>query len=302
VVTDSRYFESFVLQGFDTVNDRAVMQRGVMECIERGFTSIGIEYGHLSFAEMSSLHESFPAVEFFDCTGLFVEVRKVKSDSEVASLRLACSITERAFQQLFTEGLAGKTELHIAGRIEQLFRELGADDRAFSTIVASGEQGAIAHHSPNARIIREGDLVTIDAGARVAGYHADMTRTVAVAYANSRQSEIYEVVESAQWAALAAVRGGYSIKELDAVARNVIAEAGFGEYFTHGLGHGVGVQIHESPMLGREEGILQPCMPITIEPGIYIPGFGGVRIEDTVLVSDSGYEALTRPTRGLVTL
>jgi Xaa-Pro aminopeptidase len=176
--------------------------------------------------------------------------------------------------------------------------DIGAEAPAFDTIVASGPNGAIPHHAPGERQLQRGDLVTIDFGARSGGYHADMTRTVSIGEPAQWQRDTYELVARAQQAGMAAARPGAALTEVDAAARDLIREAGHGEHFRHGLGHGVGLEVHEAPMLGYESaGRLAARVPVTIEPGIYLPGMGGVRIEDILVVDGEGSSG----TRGLLT-
>ena len=203
---------------------------------------------------------------------------------------------------LAQEMTVGASELMLARRLEQLFGELGAEDRAFDTIVGSGPHSAIPHHQPGQRTLARGDLVVVDAGARVDGYHADMTRTFLVAAQPAAwQSSIHGLVEQGQAAATAAYLPGSDARAVDAAAREVITAGGHGEDFTHGLGHGVGLQIHEAPLMGpRATGTLEADMAITVEPGIYLPGRGGVRIEDTLVVTDTGPRILTEAARDLV--
>jgi Xaa-Pro aminopeptidase len=195
----------------------------------------------------------------------------------------------------------GVSEVALARRLEQLFGELGAEDRAFDTIVAAGPHSAIPHHQPGSRPLAAGDLVVVDAGARVEGYHADMTRTFRVAGPRQGwQDDIHEVVAQAQKAATAAYLPGALARGVDETARSVVTQAGLGDRFTHGLGHGVGLEIHEAPNVGaRSTGTISTGMAITVEPGVYLPGRGGVRIEDTLVVTDAGPRILTEGPREL---
>jgi Xaa-Pro aminopeptidase len=234
-------------------------------------------------------------------TGLVEGARAVKDRDEIASLARACDITVRALEVLMDEVRVGDTEIAVARRLEQLFGELGAEDRAFDTIVGSGPHSAIPHHQPGRRTLAAGDLVVVDCGARVDGYHADMTRTFVVGRdPEPWQAELHAAVERAQAAATAAYRAGAVARELDAIARGNLTESGLGDRFTHGLGHGVGLEIHEAPNVGaRSTGTIGADMVITVEPGAYLPGRGGVRIEDTLVVSDAAPRILTEAPRGL---
>lgn len=217
------------------------------------------------------------------------KLREVKDADEVAVLERACAISVDALGGLIDAGwFAGRTERQVARDLEQRMFDLGAEAIAFETIVASGPNSAIPHHRPTERQIRHGDLLKIDFGARVDGYHADCTRTLVIGRPDAWQREIHAVVQAAQAAGVAALRTGESSDECDRIARGVLAEAGWLEYFTTGVGHGVGLEIHEDPHLGsRRAGTLAAGTALTMEPGIYVPDRGGVRIEDTVIVDDS---------------
>jgi Xaa-Pro aminopeptidase len=232
------------------------------------------------------------------------ELRVVKDEAELGLLERACAITSDAFAALFDEIRVGMTERAIARRLEQLFGDFGAQDRAFETIVGSGPNSAIPHHQPGERELQPGDLLVVDAGAYVHGYHADMTRTAVIAAAPTAwQQEVHDCVRIAQAAAVEAAAPGSALSSLDAVARDRITAAGYGDSFTHGLGHGVGLQIHEAPMISaRSAGTIAHGTPITIEPGVYLTGLGGVRIEDTLVVETPGPRVLTPMSRNLMTI
>ena len=233
--------------------------------------------------------------------GIVERTRILKDPGELELLGRACSITAASLTLLLDEIRVGWTEIQCARRLEQIFGELGADDRAFETIVGSGPNSAIPHHQPTARPLGVGDLVVVDAGAKCAGYHADMTRTVVVGREPEPwQSQIHQHVLTAQQAGIDAAKAGADVAGIDAAARCVIEAAGFGAFFAHGLGHGVGLEIHEAPMVGaRSVGRIDIGTPITIEPGIYLPGQGGVRIEDTIVVESGGSRVLTVARRDL---
>lgn len=235
-------------------------------------------------------------------TGLVEQLRAVKDDIELEALGRACAITVSALDVLAREMAPGASELALARRLEQLFGEFGAEDRAFDTIVGSGPHSAIPHHQPGPRLLERGDLVVVDAGARVDGYHADMTRTFLVAADPEQwQAAIHDLVQRGQAAATAQYLPGSNARAVDSAARDVITAGGHGDDFTHGLGHGVGLQIHEAPLMGpRATGTLEAAMAITVEPGIYLPGRGGVRIEDTLVVTGTGPRILTEASRDLV--
>jgi Xaa-Pro aminopeptidase len=231
------------------------------------------------------------------------DLRRVKDEEEIALLREACAITDRAFDAILPFIRPGRTEREVAITLERTMVDLGAEERAFASIVASGPNGAIPHHVPATRTIESGDLVTLDFGALYGGYHADMTRTVAVGEPAAGLREIYDLVAAAQRAGVEAAVPDASTKEVDAAARDVITEAGHGEEFPHGLGHGVGLEIHEAPLMGYDKtGKLTDRVPITVEPGVYVAGRGGVRIEDTLVVRTGGAELLTKTTKELLVI
>jgi Xaa-Pro aminopeptidase len=235
-------------------------------------------------------------------------LRLVKDEDEIELLARACSITSDAFAAMLDRLRPGVTEREYAVALERAMIDLGAEALAFDTIVASGPNGAIPHHVPGSRPFEAGDLVTVDCGARFGGYHADMTRTVAIGEPASWQREIYQIVAEAQAAGVAAAVPGADVEDVDAVARDMIEAAGHGQHFAHGLGHGVGLEVHEAPIIGYgRTGTLLDRVPITIEPGIYLPGRGGVRIEDTLVVragagAAGSAQSLTTITRELLVL
>jgi Xaa-Pro aminopeptidase len=227
--------------------------------------------------------------------GRLVEgLRMVKDAAEIALLARACQITSESFEAVLAVIRPGVTERELALALEREMTGRGAEKLAFDTIVASGPNGDTPHHVPAGRPFAAGDLITIDCGARYAGYHADMTRTVAVGEPAAWQREIYDLVATAQRAGLAAAAVGAAAADVDAASRDVISAAGHGEHFGHGTGHGVGLEIHEAPMIGSgQAGMLAAGVPVTVEPGIYLPGRGGVRIEDTLVVRASTVQAST---------
>lgn len=229
------------------------------------------------------------------------ELRVVKDDTELAALRAACEISTAALQEIHDGPLTGRTEREIARDLEWRMYAHGAEAVGFDTIVASGPNSAIPHHSPTDRVIEPGDLLKIDFGARYDGYHADCTRTVVIGSAADWQREIYEAVRAAQQAGVDALVAGNPIADADRLPRKVLDDAGYLEAFTTGIGHGVGLVIHEDPFIrGSATGTLLARTPITMEPGIYLPGRGGVRIEDTLIVEDGAPTILTNYSKDLL--
>ncbi|MEV0344333.1 Xaa-Pro peptidase family protein [Nonomuraea sp. NPDC050680] len=295
LVTDNRYIEK--TRGLDVA---AVEASDVAARLAA--PGIGIEAASMSvatFNRLSSLLESGPV----PLEPLVEVLRAVKDDDELELLRTACAISDQALADVMGNVGPGVTERDVARLLEARMIELGADGPAFATIVAAGENGAIPHHAPTGRELRTGDLVTVDFGACYQGYHADMTRTVALGGPAAWQREIYDLVAEAQRAGRQALAPGATAKEVDAAARSVIEAAGHGGHFRHGLGHGVGLEIHEDPFLGPSRtGRLEDRVPVTVEPGIYLPGRGGVRIEDTLVTRTGGPELLTKTTKELLVL
>jgi Xaa-Pro aminopeptidase len=231
--------------------------------------------------------------------------RAIKDEDEIESLRRACAVADTALAELAAEGALrpGRTELEVGRELDARMLALGAEAPSFETIVAAGANSAIPHHRPDGTVLRDGDFLKLDFGATVDGYHSDMTRTVVLGDAADWQREIYELVAASQAAGRAALAVGADVVEVDATARRVIADAGHGEHFTHGLGHGVGLEIHEAPGIGQlGAGTLASGMAVTVEPGVYLPGRGGVRIEDTLIVTDDEPELLTLTSKELLVL
>ena len=230
------------------------------------------------------------------------ELRMRKDRHEIEAMKHAAKAVDRVFEEILGWDLLGMRERDLALKIELAVREL-SDGISFEPIVASGENAANPHHAPGDRRLRKGDMVILDYGAKWKGYCSDITRTIALGQPNEKLLEIYEVVKEAQENAYRAVREGIPAREVDRAARETIAKAGYGEYFTHRTGHGLGLDVHEEPYIGPDsETVLENGMTFTIEPGIYIPGLGGVRIEDDVVVQDGRGKRLTRAERELIRL
>ncbi len=231
------------------------------------------------------------------------KLRMIKDEAELDALRVAVCLADAAFDHILTYIKPGVSERDIALELEFFMRKNGAEKAAFDIIVASGPRSALPHGRAGAKRIAAGEFVTMDFGAVYEGYHSDITRTVVVGKASSRQREIYDLVRAAQQAGLDAVAAGRSGSEVDAAARRVIGDAGYGEFFGHGLGHGVGLAIHEEPRLSPVgDVVLAPNMTVTVEPGVYLPDWGGVRIEDTVVVTAGGVQVLTASSKELIQL
>jgi Xaa-Pro aminopeptidase len=307
LVTDSRYAVSARAEtrGVDVVIGRrdllADVAAAVAEIAPDG--TIGVEAEHVSLARHRRVAAALEGRELDPTANLVEDLRVVKDDAEVAAIREAAAMADAAFQAVIAEGLVGRTERDVAFAILRAQIDAGAEEPSFPTIVAAGPRGARPHAVPSAEPIPPDTLVVIDQGAVHRGYCSDMTRTVATGDLPEELERAYAVCLEAQMAAMAAVRPGITAVELDAVARGVIADAGLGEAFGHGLGHGVGLEIHERPAVRPEASeTLEAGMVVTIEPGIYLEGLGGVRIEDLVLVTEEGGEALSRSDKELLTI
>jgi Xaa-Pro aminopeptidase len=307
LATDSRYEETARRGCPDTelVVERFIEPALVTLAVSRGLALLGFE-AHVMTVEQHEGLASLDGAPTLVPSGRIIEgLRMVKDETEIALLARACAITDAAFSVILTGIAPGRTERDLAVLLERAMVDHGGEAPAFDSIVASGPNGAIPHHAPGDRPFAAGDLITIDCGARYGGYHADMTRTVALGQPAAWQREIYDLVASAQRAGVDAATVGADVADVDAAARDLIGDAGYDEYFRHGLGHGVGLEVHEAPILGYgRTGTLVDRVPVTVEPGIYLPGRGGVRIEDTLVVrSDPGArEILTTTTRELLVL
>jgi Xaa-Pro aminopeptidase len=295
-LTDSRY----LTQARDQVRaDRVVCYRTKNEAIgellaEFGTARIGFEAEQVSVSQYEALCRLSGNITWVALQQQLRTLRCRKSAAELALLKQAATLNRQAFAAVLPDIGAGVAERDIALELEIALKRQGGEVNAFDFIVASGVRGAMPHGVASDKLIQNGELVTIDFGTRVAGYHSDETVTLAVGEVDGKLRQIYEIVLEAHDSAIAAVRPGLAIAELDAVARDFIAARGYADYFGHGLGHGVGLEVHEYPALNsRSEDRLEEGMVITIEPGIYLPDVGGVRIEDTVVVTTSGSELLT---------
>ena len=264
----------------------------------------GFDDEQMSVAAHRKLGEKVAdAVELVPAGGLVEQLRAVKDDSEVAAMRAAAKLASAAYESLHERGLAGRTEREVAIQLARFMEDSGAEGPSFPPIVAAGEHGAHPHAVPRDVDIPKDTLVVIDMGAMVDGYCSDCTRTLATGSLDDDALEIYDLVLRAQVEALPAARAGAACRDVDAVARRIIDAAGHEEHFGHGLGHGVGLQVHEAPRLGKTaEGELAAGNAVTVEPGVYVPGHVGVRIEDLVIVTDGEPEVLTGFPKELVTV
>ncbi len=294
ILTDDRYEARVAREAADlTAHLTRSPVEVAVEHVGRGEVgALAVEADHLSWAqarEAQSLAEDV-GIRIVGTTGAVARLRQVKDAAEIARLELANRITVDALAWLFEQVVApGRTERELATTLERRFVDLGADGVAFPSIVASGPNSASPHHGPTDRRLEHGDLLTVDCGAIVDGYHADHTRTVGIGALDEASRDLHRVVLAAQQAGRAAARAGIRAGEVDRATRSVIEEAGLGERFVHGTGHGVGLQIHEAPSVARDAAAtLTAGTAFTVEPGVYVPGLGGVRIEDSLVIDTDG--------------
>jgi len=306
LATDSRYTLAAERDAPDLelISERFIEGRLAAEAVRRGVAKLAFEAHEMTVERHAALAAKAEGVSTVPFGRKIEELRMVKDPSELELLAAACRISSQALADVLPQIRPGLSERALASLLDYRMTQLGADRPAFETIVASGPNGAIPHHAPTDRPLRRGDLVTMDFGALYGGYHADMTRTVAVGEPAGWQRDVYDLVAEAQRTGIDAVEVGAEAGAVDAAAREVIEAAGHAEHFQHGLGHGVGLEIHEAPMLGYgRTGKLADRVPVTVEPGVYLPGKGGVRIEDVLVVmAGGGARILTSTTRELLVL
>lgn len=308
LMTDSRYTtwaksevtEFEILQIDENVSYDEMVRRFVEE---EQVQRLGFENSKMLYSDVISFQEKADKVTWVPVDGRFDILRQIKDAKELECLRRAEAIGDAAFSHIVKTLSVGMTEQEAAWELEDAMRRNGADGLSFESIVVFGERTAMPHAVPGKRKLENGEFIIMDFGCLYEGYCSDMTRTVVMGKASDRQKHIYDTVLEAQLKALSVLRAGQRGCDVDAVARKVIADAGYGEYFGHGLGHAVGLFIHESPRLSpKDDTVLAENMIETVEPGIYIPDFGGVRIEDMVIVKNGGYENLASSPKELIEL
>jgi len=302
LITDFRYIEQAARQApeFAVVRHSSDMYETLAAEIQAiGGGRIGFESDYVAWDACQKMGEFVEKLVPLHLDKL----RMVKDEAELASLRVAVRLADAAFDHILSFIRPGVSERDIALELEFFMRKKGAEKAAFDIIVASGPRSALPHGVASDKRIAAGEFVTMDFGAVFEGYHSDITRTVVVSKASARQREIYDLVRAAQQAGLDAIAAGRLGREVDEAARRVIGDAGYGDYFGHGLGHGLGLAIHEEPRLSPTgDVLLAPNMTVTVEPGVYLPEWGGVRIEDTVVVTAGGAEVLTASSKELILL
>ncbi|HHU63160.1 MAG TPA: aminopeptidase P family protein [Clostridiales bacterium] len=307
IITDSRYVEQVkkeVPDFFCEIATSSNMINKIYELIRKlNIKKLGFEGHHITYNMYNKMAKTFATTQLISISDSISQLRSIKNDQEVKSIEMASKITQRAFNHGIDLIKPGASERDIAFEIETYIKKNRGDDIAFKPIIASGLNGVMPHAPYTDKAIQTGDLVTIDIGAVFNGYCSDLTRTVVVDKPSSKQLEIYNIVLEAQQAAIQAIEPGKKASDIDAVARNIIEKHGLGKFFGHGLGHGVGLQVHEKPVLSpNSDDILREGMIFTIEPGVYIPGFGGIRIEDMILLRTEGVELLTKQPKHLMVI
>jgi len=302
VATDGRYVEAGrALEGVEVVQaDRDLLSWLGARLEELAAAPVAFEADHVTVAGHESL--SGGGAELLPTTGVLGGIRAIKDEGELEAIRRAARVTDNVYERLAQEAIVGRSEAEVAWWFEQALRAEGAEAPAFEVIVASGPNAALPHHHPGGREIGPGETVVVDAGAQVGGYCSDCTRTFATGPLSDELQQAYALCRSAQESALAAVRAGADASELDAIARTQIEESGLAPVL-HGLGHGVGLEVHEQPVLRpASTDTLAAGNVVTVEPGVYLAGRGGVRIEDLVVVGETGPEVLSAFTKDLLTL
>lgn len=302
-ITDSRYTEQAKIEvdGFSIIDNNRDMYKAVGECINSsGIKTLGFESGYVTYEVYSTLKDT-DKVQLKPLNNIIESFRSIKDEKEIKNIKQAQKIAEKAFDHILSVIKAGIKEIDIAAELEYYMRKEGADGTSFDTIVASGYRSALPHGKASEKIIENGEFVTIDFGCKYNGYCSDMTRTIVIGKATEEQRNIYNIVLNAQKHAIENLKANIKESEGDYLARSVIENEGYGEYFGHSLGHGVGLEIHEEPYMAKNKsGILKVKMVVTVEPGIYIPNFGGVRIEDMVVIKEDNVLDLTNSTKELI--
>ncbi len=302
IITDFRYLEQTKSQAADfKVIDHQNHPISTLASVIKmdNIQTLGIEAEYMNVNQYLDLKEALPDVQIIPVYNLVEKLRAIKDPVEIERMKIAAQITDQAFDYFLNIIQPGMTELEVAAKLDNRMRELGASDRAFETIVASGWRTSLPHGHASAKIINQNELITVDFGAVYQYYYSDMTRTISLGKVPSQLKEIYEIVKQSQEAGISEITSTKTCKEIDSVCRQMIEDAGYGKYFGHGTGHGIGLSCHEFPYLNQTTDLkLSPGMVVTIEPGIYIPNLGGIRIEDDVLVcSEKPGEVLTKSTK-----
>lgn len=304
-ITDFRYTEQAEKQctGYEVVKQSGSIAAEVaLQVKNLGLKKIGFEEDHVTFSAYKVFEKEIEA-ELIPVSGEIEKLRLIKDGTEIKILKEAADIADAAFKHILDFIRPGKTELQVSNELEFFMRSLGASSSSFDIIVASGYRSALPHGVASDKVIETGDFVTLDFGAYYKGYVSDITRTIAVGQPTDKLKEIYEIVLEAQLRGVNGIKPGLTGKEADALTRDYITEKGYGEYFGHSTGHGIGLEVHEGPGLSvKSDIVLEKGMAVTVEPGIYIPGLGGVRIEDDIILTETHNERLTHSPKELIIL
>ncbi|MBO1205037.1 aminopeptidase P family protein [Staphylococcus nepalensis] len=304
LITDFRYIEQATTQApdFKIVKQQGQLVESIKTTLEKlNVQNVGFEGDLVSYDTYLQLSKSY--ISLISISGLIEKIREVKDKDEIAFIQKAAQIVDEAYEYILTVAKAGMTELQLKAKLESKMLELGSEGPSFDTIVASGVRGALPHGVASDKVINEGELITLDFGAYYKGYASDITRTFAIGEPEQQLKEIYNIVLEANLKGIEAARKGITGKALDAVVRDYITEKGYGNAFGHSLGHGIGLDVHEGPNLSKKsETALEINNCVTIEPGIYLDGIGGVRIEDDILITENGCERFTKSSKDLIIL
>ncbi|MGN1400689.1 MAG: M24 family metallopeptidase [Bacillus sp. (in: firmicutes)] len=304
-ITDFRYTEQAAEQckGYEIIkHSQSIPEEVARVAKEMGLKALGFEQDQMTYASYTAYKKEVGA-ELVPVSGMVEKLRLIKTNSEIKILKEAANIADAAFEHILGYIRPGLTELEVSNELEFFMRKQGATSSSFDTIVASGQRSALPHGVASEKVIEDGDFVTLDYGAYYNGYVSDITRTVAVGKPKAELKNIYDIVLEAQLRGMAGIKAGMTGKEADALTRNLITEKGYGDQFGHSTGHGIGLEVHEGPGLSMKSDIvLEAGMVVTVEPGIYVPGLGGVRIEDDTIITNEGNEALTHSTKELIIL
>ncbi|MBF0793243.1 M24 family metallopeptidase [Mammaliicoccus lentus] len=304
LITDFRYIQqaNSQVEDFEIINQNGPMINKINELIQHGnYKNVGVEADLITYNEYQALNTD--EVQLSSIEGVIETIRMIKDDFEIKQIQKAADIVDETYEHILKWVKPGMTENEVNNEMEMFMRSKGATCSSFDTIVASGHRGALPHGVASNKVIEEGDMITLDFGALYEGYVSDITRTFAIGEPKEEMKKIYNIVLESQLAALEQIKPGMTGKEADSIARDIISSYGYGEQFGHSLGHGIGLEVHEGPALSQKSDIvLEENMCVTLEPGIYVEGLGGVRIEDDVLVTKNGLQRFTKSTKDLIIL
>lgn len=304
LITDFRYIQQAndQAQDFEVINQEGPMLSKINDLIKEGqYKNVGVESHLITYNEYQALNTD--AVKLSSIESVIETIRMVKDEFEIKLIQKAADIVDETYEHILKWVKPGMTENEVNNEMEMFMRSKGATCSSFDTIVASGHRGALPHGVASNKVIEEGDMITLDFGALYEGYVSDVTRTFAIGQPKEEMKKIYNIVLEAQLTALEQIKPGMTGKEADTIARDIIKSYGYGEQFGHSLGHGIGLEVHEGPALSQKSDIvLEENMCITLEPGIYVDGLGGVRIEDDVLVTKNGLQRFTKSSKDLIIL